>query len=300
MKYFLVKSIRLLALFFVIWIVMFYINDTYHFNNFNKQNTTVILGDYRGKHGIKPYILSKNTSNYCQSAEPLNLTFYKMLKVDENSQLDTLILTISTHSLSSFNDYKFTHDPWRNKMLDRSYGLILHQPISFPIDKNKFYETILKKMCIYPNIYHKEYTGSYEAIDNKKNNLNIEDFKKTLLRHYERNNTELSTSKIQLIYFNTIMNYCDSKNIVVVLVSSPVHSEYLAEVPERILNSYDSLVTAQKCRIIIDALRQPLNDTLFMNPDHLNADGAQVFSSMIKKVLSNKAVKIVSRQRKLD
>lgn len=292
MKYFLVKSIKLLSLLFVIWIVMFYINNTYHFNNFNKQNTTVILGDSHGKHGIKPYILSKNTSNYCQSAEPLNLTFYKMLKIDKNAQLDTLILTISTHSLSCFNDYKFTDDTWSNYMLDRSYSLILHQPIFFPIDKKKFYATIFKKMCIYPNIYHWEYTGSYEGIDNKNHHLNIEDFKNTLLRHYERNSTELSTSKIQLIYFNKIMNYCDSKNIVVVLVSSPVHSEYLAEVPERIINSYDSLVTAQKGRIIIDALRQPFNDTLFMNPDHLNADGAQVFSSMIKEVLSTKAVKM--------
>ena len=89
-----------------------------------------------------------------------------------------------------------------------------------------------------------------------------------------------------IIFLNSILKLCESKKIVIVLLGSPLHSNYLSKVPEDIIKSYDSLLNIYRNDyLVFDYTYNNYVDSLFLDNDHLNEYGAKKFTLELNSFL---------------
>ena len=278
MKNFIKKSLKFI--FFLI--VFFLINSLINIVLIKKQKLTLektsilIVGDSHTQKSLNPYYLI-NSSNISQYAEPYALTLWKLKKIFETYIPDTIIIGFSPHNISQFNEFKFSNSKWANEIFERSYTIMNFHQMSDKIKINKklLYKKIWKKIALYPQINHISYIGEYSNL--KESNLS--DVQSVINRHYFTNNKQLNTSNTSIIFLNSILKLCESKKIVIVLLGSPLHSNYLSKVPEGIIKSYDSLLNIYRNEyLVFDYTYNNYVDSLFLDNDHLNEYGAKKFT----------------------
>ena len=83
-----------------------------------------------------------------------------------------------------------------------------------------------------------------------------------------------ATSRQNMDDFNRIIELCQSENIEVILVRSPLHKLYLQNVPERFQRAYDSILASREL-LFYDLSLVDIPDTnFFIDGDHVNYNGA--------------------------
>lgn len=261
--------------------------------SFQKSNlkitNLIIAGDSHPQKSINPNLFNSAIS-ISQTAEPYISTFWKLKYLIQDTIVDTLILGFSHHNISAFNDLKFKHKPWNTEMYNRTYitqNFKLLNPELYEI--NEFYKTYFKNMCIYPNTEHFKFIGGYENFNLNK----IEDYNKAIKRHYLINKKPAGISISSIAYLDSIANFCTDNNILLILISSPVHYEYSKRIPKYIVDRYEK----EKNRLrqediqIWDFTNNKYSDEYFLNSDHLNAKGSLKFTTDLTKLLKqNKTI----------
>lgn len=251
-----------------------------------KQTRVLIAGDSHPQKSLNPKYFN-DAQNIAQEAEPYILTYWKLKHIFKSYTPDTLIIGFAPHNISQFNDLKFSNRKWSSEMFRRCYPIQEFSKISNTVDVDYkiFFKTLWKQTAFYPKIHHTNYIGSYS---NTKNN-NINDWKKVINRHYYQNGIELSFSQLSIDYLDSIINLTNLKNIKLILVNHPVHKNYLNNIPESILQKHMELSHkyAEKY-VVFDKATAIYPDSLYLNSDHLNADGAKRFTEELIKYLKNK------------
>ena len=248
-----------------------------------KNSKTLIVGDSHPKTSLNPDLM-EDAINVCQGDEPYVISYWKLKKILESTEPENVILGFAPHNISKVNDLKFSHEKWSNEMFERIYSIQEFQEIdnSIEIDYVSYYKTLFKETAFYPKENHFNYIGSY--FNDKRSD--ISDWESAIHRHYFFSNTDPKVSEVAISYLDSIVNYCKQREIEVVLVSHPVHKNYLRNIPNLILDHYSSLVEKyEKGTIVIDKTKEVYIDTLFLNSDHLNEYGAAIFTKEINDAL---------------
>lgn len=255
------------------------LNYTYYHNKpvQIKKTGILIAGDSHPQKSVDPKYFNE-AQNISQTAEPYVLTYWKLKKIVNTFIPDTLIIGFAPHNISEFNDVKFSDKRWSEALFRRMYPIQHLKEVSgkIPVDYNTFYKVLWKQTAFYPKKQHGNYIGKYA---NTKT-TNISDCPAVVKRHfYNSNNKKSGVSKISVDYLDSIARLCNSKNIKLILVSNPVHQNYVNKIPSAIMKEFNNLLKKyDKDHIVFNLTTKTYPDSLYLNCDHLNKNGADKFT----------------------
>lgn len=247
------------------------------------QKNILIVGDSHPQRSLNPKLFH-SAQNISQSAEPCVLTYWKLDKIFESYIPDTLIIGISPHTISAFNDFKFSDKTWSEEMFKRSYLIHKFSSISkdIEVDFETYYRVLWRQMALLPELSPIKFIGYY----NSSNSSNVKNWEKPIKRHYYRSEQELGISQVSLNSLESIAKLCESKNVEFVIVGQPLHRDYLRNIPSVNMEAYKNLFEDySKDYIVIDKTFEAYPDEYFLNVDHLNDKGARIFTQEIISVL---------------
>ena len=277
------RFIRQLFLFVSIPLFYFVANMVINYYNYtstpvNLNNVSVLIaGDSHPEKSINPNRF-KSAKNISQGAEPYVLTYWKLKKIYESHQPDTLILGFSIHNFSQFNDYKFSSKRWSIEMFKRSYPIQNFMEIKgeTPVDYFEFFKVFWNQTAYYPKKKHVNYIGSYS---NSKHS-DLTDWKTAIERHYYWEEKTLGVSDVSVNYLDKIIEMSQQHGITVILSGNPVYSKYYDNIPTPIVKAFYALKEKYKSQVIIFDKTKNVSypDSLFLNADHLNEYGDKRFT----------------------
>jgi len=248
--------------------------------SFVKKTRVIIMGDSHLQKGLNPEFF-EDAQSLALTAEPYVATFWKLKKVLKIYKPDTLLLGFSHHSISEFNDYKFSDEIWSSEMFRRYYPIQEFHKIENEIEVNTehYRQVYLKNMVFYPQLNHMEYKGGFM----NKIKSDVSDWDKAIQRHFFFNERPMGVSKFSINYLDSIVTLCNEHNIELVLIGSPVVKEYRKQVPEKFNRTYLELIEKYRNEkiLVLDKTTEEYSDPLFYNSDHLNGYGAEKFTKEI-------------------
>ena len=155
-------------------------------------------------------------------------------------------------------------------MFSRSYPIEEFSDISDKIDVDfpTYYKVLWKQTAFYPKRNHNPFVGRYENVEGSY----ITDIDDAVNRHYYLNGEALGVSDLAIEYLDSIVSLAKAKDITLIMVSNPVHEQYLNKIPDPIMQKFDALIERYSDQhLVFDKTRSPYPDTLYLNTDHLNS-----------------------------
>ncbi len=282
MKYFLIKLSVFLSIPFCYLGINSAIN--YYFICTNQSipiegKRVLIAGGSGPQKSLNPKYFN-DAQNISQPTEHYILTFWKLKRIFNTYNPDTLILGFGPYNIAEFNDFKFSANEWSGELFKRSYLIENFSEIDkkIPVDYSAFYKTIIKQVAFYPQKSHVKFIGEYS----NDTSSDVSTWKAAIKRHYFSNEKKLGFSNVEINYLDSIKNLCNSKQIKLVLVGSPVHKNYLENIPKPIWDKYLELLESYKKKcLVIDKTSNIYPDSLFLDATHLNEFGATRFTNEV-------------------
>ncbi|MCB9203357.1 MAG: hypothetical protein H6603_00145 [Flavobacteriales bacterium] len=251
--------------------------DDKHFN-------ILIVGDSHVRRGINPKRLT-NADNICQPAEPYVISFWKLQEALKRSSIDTVILGFTHHTLSSYNEMKFSDPEWSSEMFRRSYfiGDPLEIQERVEVNRIEYAKVYFRNVCVYPNLKHDTWVGEYK----RSKGGDVSDPETVIARRYYHGGEQTQLSEFNMQFLDSITALCNRSNIELLLVGCPLSKGYLNQIPDEFKNAYDLRVKELNSNGIrvIDFTQAGFNDSLFINPDHLNAAGSDKLMEELRAVI---------------
>lgn len=286
------RFIRKIIIFMMLPILYFGTNMIINYFIYNKQpvdikNTNVIIvGDSHPEKSLIPKYFY-DAQNISQPGEPYVLTYWKLKKIFNSYIPDTLIIGFAPQNITQYNDLKFSDERWSSEMFKRSYPIQEFTEISNAISVNykTFYKVLWKQTAFYPKTNHVNYIGNYSNI----NRSDLSDSIFAIETHYYHKGAELNVSKTAVNHLDSIIQLCNSKNIELIMTSNPVHEKYLKKIPDVIMNKYVGLTNKYRIdHIMYNKTTEKYPDSLYLNSDHLNDNGAKKFTQEFIDYLKNR------------
>lgn len=291
MKFFLIKfSYYLILIFIFLGILDFYIfprnNNVMTFKNSllkRESKQVVILGNSHTFFGLKPSLLKKKAINIANKARKLE-TDYFILRKNLSKLKDTqvIILPISYYSLFT---RKITKE--EKRLYYHFYGIEKYNQNFFDnsLLLNNSFSELIKNIFIK---YNKVSPLGWRA--NKENyKFNLEIIKEKVGDIDEK----ISRKQIiqsNIIYLKRINELCIKKNIKLILLLPPYHPDFY-KYSENVYNNKIKQILANlnlESSILIDSKKLNIvEDIYFENVDHLNENGAIVFTKKIDSIINN-------------
>lgn len=239
---------------------------------------TLITGHSGAARGLNPKYFS-SAQNIAQPAEPYILTYWKLKRIFEIYNPETLLLSFNPVDLAETNDLRFSTGLWSDEVFKRSYLLknIFKIDPRIPVDYSKFFSVMVKRISLIPKRDHVEFIGGYICENDTARNFdNAQRFRD---RDLLVDDKEAAISEISISYLDSIRRLCDSKNIRLVLVGTPAHNSYIEIIPKHIWHRYETIKTQyEEDYLVIDRTQNNYADSLFYDSAHLNELGATKFT----------------------
>lgn len=241
------------------------------------QGGLIVLGDSHAATNINPGILG--AANYGHTAEPLLATAQKLEWITTNLQPDTVLLVLSPNNFAGYNDHKFSDEQWSSEMAKRYFSLF---PWEFWAHYNDAPTSLghhFRKQLL-PNPTGKPaFLGKY-APKPVKNDLG--DLNAVLNRHFNPSYDAVSQASHEAL--QAIVQTCEYNDIALFAIEAPLLPEYKNQIPNEVLQAFSrALSIIPRLEVSIS-----LSENQFFNGDHLNKDGAEIYSSALKKALAKK------------
>jgi hypothetical protein len=304
MKLFLKKS--LLFLFIATFIVSFLflsINSIYNKRveklTLDRNISTLICGDSHLGCALDDKIIP-NSINTCMGGECYYYTYYKLKKIlHNNNNLKHILLGLSFHNFTENRDNRIYKTEETKNMYPRYFLILENREKLSLLEKNttgllESIPYIFKNAFIVfskPNKYtNYPFWGSFSG--NESTNLSDTNIKAAINRHYFNNNSDSlqSFSALQLEYLMKIIDLCSKKNIQLYLINTPVSNEYFSKIPEKFISHYYNITKKLKSNRnvkMLDYHNYQLTKNCFRDADHLNSNGAKIFSEKIVSEINN-------------
>lgn len=269
---------------------------TYSKQSVNLQNSSLlIIGDSHPLRSLNPYRF-ESALNISQFSEPYVITYWKLKKILETNQVDSILMGFAPHNISAFNDYKFVDSKWSYGMFKKTYPIGNFRKLgqNIELDYNTYYKVLFRETCLYPKNNHINYIGKYG--NTKKSN--ISNWEAPIKRHFYRDGRDLGISNVAIQYLDSIVVLCKRNEIFLGLVNTPVHNSYIEKIPFTTLNRYNELKSnyIKNNVFVFDKAENNYPDTFFHNPDHTNFYGAERFTNELIEILNTNAQQSANRQ----
>ncbi len=283
------KFIKHIVIFFLLVLVVFAFSGT--FNYFQLKNTpslgdteTLIVGDSRVMTAINPELIP-NSKNIAQNSESYIISYYKLkFLLKNNTKVKKVILSFSYPSFSAYLDGIFKDDIATADVFGRIYPIMKPNDFgSLEIDKFKYYKVLFKQMFVYPHTNHYQYMGGFTRL---KYGLDKADLEGVVQRHYfDKDSNNIGISSCASQYLDSIVELTKQNNIKLILVNIPFQKKYLEKVPSNFIEYYNLQKSRmlEKVVTVLDYGQIELPDTYFKDYNHLDLEGANYFTEMLKK-----------------
>ncbi len=237
---------------------------------------TLIIGESHIRSGLNPEWM-EDAANIAQPAENIFLTFHKLKRyIQLHPKTQAVILGIGHNTFSGFNDTKFRDAHFAHEFMNRAYAIIPIRALeSVGPDWRIYTKTYIKNMLLYPRKKHDAFIGRYHPIIQDARQQEVDIF---IQRHYYKNDTTLyPISDISIQYLDSVIYYCQEKNIELSTVYIPQQEAYVALIPEIYQEQFNT--TKQHLNHLniplYDFHQERLDESYFANFDHLNHKGAE-------------------------
>jgi len=285
MKTFIKKLLFFVLIYALILLINFSLNSYFIKINIPEIDAnTLIIGDSYVNRAINPKFLNSSV-NISISTEPYFVTYFKLKKLLETNDFNTVLLGYSYHNLSAFNDRKFNDSFWSNQIFQITYPIISFSEFkNLKVDYLAYFKVINKYMCLFPRLKHNNYIGSFQNDykERKKFNHNL-----WIEKQYYYKEKNVGISSISITYLDLLIELTEKKNIKLILVATPLHKSYLANIPANFKKEFEAntfkILHKYKNVEVWDYSNKFMEDKCFRNSNHLNQNGANIFSKLIKE-----------------
>lgn len=272
------------GLFFALFLFVYFgINGAINYINLRsftpsiQKRNIIILGDSHAERGIDPSLFY-DAENYALPGEPYYITYWKLQKINQIAQIDTLILSFAPHNLAGKYQHCLEQKDSAEEMIRRSYPLtnVLGKAEQIPLNFKALLKVLWKDLCFFPKNDFNHYLGFFFP----KQGNNPIDPQKALDYYYSPVHSNFTYSEANIDYLDSIAAYSQKHHIRLILVNTPQHQAYTSKLPPPIKTRYSSIANDFKTQGIElingDYFNYP--DSLFKDVDHLNWQGANQFT----------------------
>jgi hypothetical protein len=300
------KSFYLLMVLISIAWISYTINQ-YLFEQFTyqlkPQSTCLIMGDSHPKCALNPALIP-NRTNISQSAEPYFISQFKLPYLHQNNpHINTVILGLSPHNISGFNDFKLSDPLWCTRLFSRNYLFLTAKKIASSNTNWYHYYIAQLQYCLNLNALYRDnwfkktfkqgqtwypHIGSYRSASGSK--LTELDVCTTINKHYTYKGKAVNISKTAINALSNLINYCATNNLKLIIVLPPLHPSYTQKIPTNISHKFEQLknqLNNDPRLELIDLSTLPLPNNHFADYDHLNNKGAAIIAKKIAHIIEN-------------
>ncbi|MEP6711607.1 MAG: hypothetical protein ABJA37_04280 [Ferruginibacter sp.] len=262
---------------------------------FGKNINIMVCGDSHTESAVNDEIL-QHSINISHSSEPYFYT-YNVIKtlINNNPRINTIIMGYSFHSLSGSYDVAIFKEEFTKTMYPDYLPILDARSISTLVSKNIYgisrsIPNVLKNM-FYSILNKPSNVASYPFIGHyyKSRNSNINDstINKAIMRHYyKKDSAECEFSAIQEEYLKQIIQFCNNRNIKLILLSTPVSKGYYDKIPIKFVNNYYLKASEFKQQAnLLDLHDLKLSKECYGDGDHINEYGAKILTTKLDSLL---------------
>lgn len=257
---------------------------------FKDESSVLILGDSQPETSLNDAIIN-NSVNLANSGDATYFFYVKFKKIlNEGYSPKVLILGFSPINLFSKNFYE--EDRMKTKL--KKYFFMMDWIDLQDIGLYNFaggYKGLISSVFYSPR-------GNNFWSSNEITDVGVGGFNKLPKVNNELHNKDISESdiykaiepdKISLKYFFKIVELCEKNNIKLILLNTPIHKSLQIKQQEQ-KESYNHFIRSLKDNVVIwDYFDFDLDDRYFYDENHLNEEGASIFSAFInEKMIKNK------------
>ncbi|MDN3666174.1 hypothetical protein QWY92_12250 [Algibacter miyuki] len=249
MKKFIIKIV-----FFILPILIFPVLlkqvDSYIFKKTttNLKGNILVLGDSHTQTGINDN-LNIALDNLSQSSETYFFSYYKLKKIISQRKPAMIILGLSPHNLTFFQDektYGFNESTRFKALWERYYFSLNYEGIK-TLNKN----SSTNVYSITTNILNTNFKeilrgkNAYIGGFRKSEETNLDSIllnNKIKIHFYNNKNKVYKESQVQIEYLNKIYDLCKENDIIFNVINLPTHKLYKSKIPNEVLNTYDKII----------------------------------------------------------
>jgi hypothetical protein len=243
-----------------------------------------VLSDSRGLCLDDEMLNKQGIYNFSAGSDSYQDIYRKLMLLIRNSKLRKILLTVDDHTLSRYRDTNNNSDRSSYFMIlddfKSTYEFVKTRYLSqyFPIFESKSrdiikiqFSSILSIPSITVNEYF-EYTSWPKMTRHEKDQTS-----------YHRVNSQFkydNHSDEQKKYLNLIMNLCEFHDIELVGIKFPLTSSYLKNLGSRSYSA-DKILGSKEVEVLDFQNYFVKRDDLFLNSDHLTAEGGKELARLI-------------------
>lgn len=245
----------------------------------------LIIGDSRTQ--IFDDSILDDCQNIAQGSESLYFSYLKLDKIlKSDKKIKNVYLGVSYHTFSSyFDNYTFNS----NVVANYFFLIPFKEKINFILNDDINLKGLIKNFFIkgVSNIVNKNksYIGHsyFHSSDKETTEKSIQ---LRISKQFITKNS-LNYSKLNILYFDKIVELCSKYEVELFILNTPTHSLYHKKIPKKYINKYLD-VTSNIDNHHMLLFENILKDEMFLpDGDHINKFGASIISNKLKLYINN-------------
>lgn len=265
----------------------------------NKDTIEVaVFGSSQVKNAVNPEFIDKPTINFSSTMQHHNIDFQLLKQTRKRlKNLQTVVFEIS------FSHFEIGHNSkyyWKSNVFLKYYDVNILNRIPYPSDRLLFvshpgyFSKLLLSNYIQPKeaiVYNKygfnknRYLGKFKTLQYDTLKINNSFIKKI------KNRANKKIFDHNVTFFYKMLDYCKEEGLNIIIMSPPTYTNYNKIRNPIILKRRDSIlkVLANKYQNIyfLNSENDPdFTATMFWNENHLNSDGAEIFSKKLSEIIN--------------
>ncbi len=244
----------------------------------------VLMGDSQIQR-LKAEMFTPNTINLASSGEPYFFTYNKIKKLlnNEDSKIKKIILGVSAHNFGA------SYDRLCDVTLPVGKHMLKIHLYFFSLDNYSDFVNVhnFPVYELFSAIYYRTpaFGGEYES---DKSHPTMEIINSIFENHYESLVRAKKNKYFQRKYLYKIDSICTQKNVDLILVSTPYHSEYKKKVPAEYYDFLNETIKKIPDSNYISFLSEETDPGLLSDANHLNKRGAVIYTDIINQKIKSK------------
>ena len=242
----------------------------------NDSVDALILGDSHTMWAIDDSHIS-GLQNISLNGEGYKYSYKKLLHaLESGAHLKVVYLGFSYHNLSGYFDQYINGRLFKNFFARYLSLMTLNDYIQLLKSSSDDLVTVFRNLVWEGKRAIKGECALFGGFPDQRMDqvFSRESMLKRISAQYYDKGKLLATSNSNKEYLEKIIELCKSSKIRVVLVSTPLHSDYMSHVPVEYVNYYDSFVSDSGLEVF-EFKGMELSDNFFLpDGDHLNSNGA--------------------------
>jgi hypothetical protein len=278
----------------------FYLKSKFFKNNIDSIEV-LVLGSSHHQNAINPSYIDFKTSNLAYGGQDVTLDSSLFFKyINKLNNLKVVVLEYDDLTFNKKKEPNYFRLPWYYRFYDvEPHPIPVLKKISMYTSSPTFFNKFIEERLFY-NSYNYEYSdsgfikndfpGVFESL-----NYDYDKIKQDSNTELERINSELSINHFESnkAKLNSIINYCSSNNIIVILSKTPnwLNNQNSGNGESvKLMRTYlDSIKTSNDIFVFDMSTDTTFNVKDFKDFTHLNSDGAkkcsQIFNDYLKHTL---------------